>query len=228
MAQILNVFPLTIYVDKISKHEIYKEDFYKLYPKYDYDESTGASTVSEGYVDPFIHLEPSLDPLFREIAGHVRRYIHDTLKFRDIFNITFTKTWLSRMRDFKEIPLHIHSTSHISFVYYLNVPPNSHKLTFHNPHCSNSLFKTATSDKGDAEKNLVEEYNLLNSNTFFIHPQEGCVILFPSSVLHGTESVVPNFKGERLAIVGDITLIMKEEYKHFTNGYVDQRYWRQF
>ena len=93
MAQIFNVFPLTIYVDKISKHEIYKEDFYKLYPKYDYDESTGASTVSEGYVDPFIHLEPSLDPLFSEIAGHVRSYIHDTLKFRDIFNITFTKTW---------------------------------------------------------------------------------------------------------------------------------------
>ena len=228
MAQIFNVFPLTIYVDKISKHEIYKEDFYKLYPKYDYDESTGASTVSEGYVDPFIHLEPSLDPLFSEIAGHVRSYIHETLKFRDIFNITFTKTWLSRMRDFKEIPLHIHSTSHISFVYYLNVPPNSHKLTFHNPHCSNSLFKTATSDKGDAEKNLVEEYNLLNSNTFFIHPQEGCVILFPSSVLHGTESVVSDFRGERLAIVGDITLIMKEKYKHFTNGYVDQKYWRQF
>ena len=79
MAQILNVFPLTIYVDKISKHEIYKEDFYKLYPKYDYDENTGASTVSEGYVDPFILLEPSLEHLFNEIAGHVRSYIHETL-----------------------------------------------------------------------------------------------------------------------------------------------------
>ena len=228
MAQILNVFPLTIYVDKISKHEIYKEDFYKLYSKYDYDESTGASTVSEGYVDPFIHLEPSLDPLFGEIAGHVRNYIHNTLKFRDIFNITFTKTWLSRMRDCKEIPLHIHSTSHISFVYYLNTPPNSHRLTFHNPHCSNSLFKTSTSDKGIADMNMVEEYNLLNSNTFYLNPQEGCVILFPSSVLHGTESVVSDFKGERLAIVGDITLILKEEHLHFTNGYVDQKYWRQF
>ena len=139
MPDIFNVFPLTIYVDKVSKHEIYKEDFYKLYPKYDYVENERSNTVSEGQVDPLIHLEPSLNPLFTEIAGHVRRYIHDTLKFRDIFNITFTKTWLSRMRDCSEIPLHIHSTSHISFVYYLNTPPNSHKLTFHNPHCSNSL-----------------------------------------------------------------------------------------
>ena len=228
MPDIFNVFPLTIYVDKVNSYEIYKEDFYKLYPKYDYVENERSNTVSEGQVDPLIHLEPTLNPLFTEIADHVRSYIHDTLKFRDIFNITFTKTWLSRMRDCKEIPLHIHSTSHISFVYYLNTPPNSHRLTFHNPHCSNSLFKTSTSDKGIADMNMVEKYNLLNSNTFFIHPQEGCVILFPSSVLHGTESVVSDFKGERLAIVGDITLILKEEYLHFTNGYVDQKYWRQF
>ena len=228
MPDIFNVFPLTIYVDKVSNHEIYKEEFYKIYSKYDYSEDTGANTVSEGYVDPLIHLEPSLNPLFNEIANHVRTYIHDVLKFKDIFNVTFTKTWLSRMNDFKEIPLHIHSTSHISFAYYLNTPLNSHKLTFHNPHCSNSLFKTSTSDKGDVEKNMVEEYNLLNSNTFFIYPKEGYLALFPSSVLHGTESIVSNLNGDRLAIIGDITLILKEEYLRYTNGYVDQKYWRQF
>ena len=124
----------------------------------------------------------------------MRSYIHDTLKFRDIFNITFTKTWLSRMRDCKRDTLTYSFDKSYFFVYYLNTPPNSHRLTFHNPHCSNSLFKTSTSDKGIADMNMVEEYNLLNSNTFFIHPQEGCVILFPSSVLHGTESVVSDLR----------------------------------
>ena len=228
MAEIFNVFPLSIYVDKINKHEIYKKNFYKVYPKYDYVENERSDTVSEGQSDPIIHLEPTLSPLFTEIADHVRSYIHNTLKFRDIFNITFTKTWLSRMRDLKGIPLHIHSTSHISFVYYLNTPQNSHKLTFHNPHCSNSLFKTSTSEKGIDDMNMVEEFNSLNSNTFFLHPEEGCIVCFPSSVLHGTDSVAPDFKGERLAIVGDITLILKEEHLHFTNGYVSQKYWRQF
>ena len=36
MPDIFNVFPLTIYVDKVNNYEIYKEDFNKLYPKYDY------------------------------------------------------------------------------------------------------------------------------------------------------------------------------------------------
>ena len=132
------------------------------------------------------------------------------------------------MRDCKEIPLHIPSTSHISFVYYLNTPPNSHRLTFHNPHCSNSLFKTSTCEKSIPDMNMVKEFNPLNSNTFFLHPEEGCIVCFPSSVVHGTESVVSDFKGERLAIVGDITLMLKEEYLHFCNGYIDQKYWRQF
>ena len=88
MPDIFNVFPLTIYVDKVNNYEIYKEDFYKLYPKYDYVENERSNTVSEGQVDPLIHLETTLSPLFTEIADHVRSYIHDTLKFRDIFNIT--------------------------------------------------------------------------------------------------------------------------------------------
>ena len=68
----------------------------------------------------------------------------------------------------------------------------------------------------------------MHANTFCLKRQEGVVRLLTSSVLHGTESVVSDLKGERLAIVGDITLILKEEHLHFTNGYVDQKYWRQF
>ena len=48
MPEIFNVFPLTIYVDRINDHEIFKEDFYKIYSKYDYNEDTGPNTLSEG------------------------------------------------------------------------------------------------------------------------------------------------------------------------------------
>ena len=33
-----NIFPTTIYVGEIENHKKYKKDFYKLYPKYDYEE----------------------------------------------------------------------------------------------------------------------------------------------------------------------------------------------
>jgi len=228
MPQIYNAFPTTIFVEKISDHEKYKKRFYELYPKYDYEENDISNTVSEGQVDPLIHLEPTLDPLFQEIVDNVKVYVHDVLRFKNIFNFVITKTWLSRMRDDKYIPFHIHSTSHISFVYYLNTPKDSHKLSFQNPHCTNSLFATSTSDKGRYEGNMVEEYNDLNSSTFFLHPQEGFILLFPSGLPHGTETVSQDFNGERLAIVGDLTLILKKEYLHYTNGYVDQKYWRKY
>ena len=56
MPDIFNVFPLTIYVDRVNSYEIYKEDFNKLYPKYDYVENERSNTVSEGQIDPLIHL----------------------------------------------------------------------------------------------------------------------------------------------------------------------------
>ena len=38
--QIFNIFPTTIYVSEIPNHKKYKDTFYKLYPKYDYEQVT--------------------------------------------------------------------------------------------------------------------------------------------------------------------------------------------
>ena len=58
-------------------------------------------------------------------------YLHDVLKYKDIFDFIITKSWISRSRAAHEtIKWHTHSTSHISFSYYLNTPPNSHVLKF--------------------------------------------------------------------------------------------------
>ena len=73
-----------------------------------------------------------MDVMFQEIIRHTKIYVLDILKFKDMFNYAITKTWISRTRDKKEIPYHIHSTSHVSFVYYLNIPPYSHTTQFLN------------------------------------------------------------------------------------------------
>ena len=130
--QIFNIFPTTIYVGEVENHSEYKKEFLKLYDKFDYEENQISSTVSEGQVHPLIHLEPSMDSMFREIVRHIKIYVLDVLKFKDMFNYSITKTWISRTRNHKEIPWHIHSTSHVSFVYYLNIPPYSHTTQFLN------------------------------------------------------------------------------------------------
>ena len=58
-----------------------------------------SSTVSEEQVHPLIHLEPSMDVMFREIVRHIKIYVLDVLQFKDMFNYAITKTWISRTRD---------------------------------------------------------------------------------------------------------------------------------
>tara|TARA_Y100001937_G_C7136448_1_gene340230 strand:- start:4713 stop:5399 length:687 start_codon:yes stop_codon:yes gene_type:complete len=226
--QLFNIFPTTVYVGEVTDHQTHKQEFYKVYHKFDYEDSDANSTVSENTGRPFIHLEDNLDPLFNEIILHTKRYVIDVLQYKDIFEYVITKTWLSRTRSQKEIPWHIHSTSHVSFVYYLNMPPNAHKLKFLNPHNKNSFFLGMSLESRYEERTMVKEFNQLNSEEFYIHPPEGTVALFPSSIQHCTQCVDKCFSDERLAIVGDITLTLKEDQLQYSMGYIDQKYWKKY
>jgi len=224
-----NIFPTTIYVGQMDDHEKYKIDFYKLYPKFDYEESTIDNTVSENIVKPLIHLEDSLDDLFKEVVKHVKNYVCDVLQYRDIFDYAITKSWLSRARrPDNEIRWHIHSTSHISFAYYLNMPENSHCIEFDNNCSKNILFGAMNVEDDNKERTIVDQYNELNAQTFFLHPPEGTIALFPSSLCHGTRFTGGDFSGERLAIVGDVTTILKDDEFGFSTGYISDKYWKKY
>ena len=97
--QIFNIFPTTVYVGEVENHSENKKEFMKIYDKFDYEENEISSTVSEEQVQPLIHLEPSMDSMFREIVRHIKIYVLDVLKFKDMFNYSITKTWISRTRD---------------------------------------------------------------------------------------------------------------------------------
>ena len=97
-----------------------------------------------------------------------------------------------------------------SYIFFLllNTPPNSHVLKFANTNNLNGLFDGLnTSDIKDG----VRENNELNASSFYLEPEEGSLILFPSRMEHCTATKSNNFKGERLAIIGDITLVYKED-----------------
>ena len=225
-----NIFPTTIYVGEMVDHQKYKEEFNKVYPKYDYEETSWDNTVSENLGKPFIHLEDNLDSLFYEISLHAKKYVCDILEYKDIFDYVITKSWLSRARrPDNEIRWHFHSTSHISFVYYLSTPDNSHTLEFQNTCTKNDLFKAMNvEDEDTADRNMVKNYNPLNSPAFYMYPIEGHLVLFPSSLTHHTRFMGGAFKGERLGIVGDITLMLKEDQLNFSMGYIDNKYWKKY
>ena len=231
MTQIFNIFPTTLYLSQIDKHEEYKSKFYKLYSKYDYEQKSVRdgeewfNTTSENAGNPLIHLEDSLSELFEDIIYNVKIYVLEILKYQNIFDYVITKSWLSRSRaTYENIKWHSHSTSHVSFSYYLNTPPNSHDIKFANPHNINSLFVGLNNSD---VKDGVAERNELNASTFHLNPKEGSLILFPSSLNHCTHCTSDKFSGERLAIVGDVTLVYKEDGTNdYSMGYINPMYWR--
>ena len=231
--KIFNIFPTTIYTNKIKNHKKYKEEFYKLYPKYDYEQTSVENgvewfhTTSENMGKPTIHLEESLNQLFEQIILNTKTYVYEVLKYKKIFDFIITKSWISRSKTpFQKIKWHNHSTSDISFSYYLNMPPDSHKLQFTNNDNYNGLL--AGLNKSDV-RDAVHEVNELNASTFHMDPTEGSLILFPSSLQHCTEYASNNFRGERLAIVGDITLVFKEDGTNdYSMGYINPKYWKMY
>ena len=72
---------------------------------------------------------------------------------------------------------------------------------------------------------MIREHDEVNAETFFIHPPEGHIALFPSTIRHGTE-YIDGFVGERLAIVGDIICVLKKEYLQFSTGFISPQYWK--
>ena len=84
---IYNIFPTTVYVGEIENHEQHKNNFYRLYPKYDYDQvtvrdgKTYSNTISENSGNPLIHLEDSLEELFEQVIINVKTYVLDVLKY---------------------------------------------------------------------------------------------------------------------------------------------------
>ena len=52
MSHVYNVFPTTIYVGEVNDHKKHKEEFYKVYHKFDYEENKYDNTVSENISVP--------------------------------------------------------------------------------------------------------------------------------------------------------------------------------
>ena len=87
MYRSINIFPTTLYLGDLDNHKDYKNSFYKIYSKFDYEDDNWHNTTSENSGNPLIHLEESLEPLFMDIVSHVENYIYEVLKYKKIFDI---------------------------------------------------------------------------------------------------------------------------------------------
>ena len=128
------------------------------------------------------HNDNKYADLFSAIDFHVNYFAKQILKIKDDIDLVCMSSWVTMNSGSDYAQDHIHSSSMISGVLYLDAPPGSAPINFHG-----DLYKKNTF--GTFFPIQYSEYNQFNSNTYRVDVESGIIVLFPSNLRH---SVRPN------------------------------------
>lgn len=223
-ARALAIFPTMIYCNNFDPNISAK--LLPLLDPYTFSSDDGIQGEYLGLAD--MHLDDKLADFYKMITNEARMYLESLCINNDLFDLYIVKSTLSKI----SIPehhfaAHKHFCSDISFVYYVQVPPGSDSLYFLNEFKPNELFGHMFDDV--RERNMLTQYNAFNATAHYINPESGLLVMFPGKLLHGTRKMSPEpFTGDRIAIVGDINLVLKPDQNNWETGKVDLSRWRKF
>jgi len=225
-----SVFPLCIGEYFYNDHEDYKKLFLSKKNSFIVDEPDGSFYSGEVTGINDIHTDPDFYSLFKFVSDSCIQHF-EALDFdHSVFDIMISKTWLTILDGNSSLPLHMHETSHYSFVYYVTAPINSDLLAFFMDRNPNEPFHGAFADQRDSKvKTLIKNYNALNSLTWSFVPEQGKLFLFPSNVKHYTEKASETQNELRLSIAGDILLCYKQDQvPNYPTGLYPISQWRTY
>jgi uncharacterized protein (TIGR02466 family) len=120
-----------------------------------------------------LHEDPAFTPLVEFFNAQIARRFADFKVAGARFEIT--SCWANIQRRGDALRYHSHANSFLSGSYYVRSPANCGALEFLDPRATGFRF--------DFE---VTEMNQLNAEAFSVSPRPGMLVLFPSSIMHGT------------------------------------------
>jgi len=121
-----------------------------------------------------------------EICSPVKKQIDEAINefVRGYFKINFdgeffiNRSWVLEHKENHWSQPHSHPNSALSGVLYLDVPENSGNIKFHKPDNYHNQLNT------DTLSFVFHEYDIQNSDTWTIVPEDGVLLLFPSHIRH--------------------------------------------
>ena len=218
-----DLFPTLVAAETYNHHDNFKQTFFDNVQKYIRED--GITGEQSGHID--LHLNPDFEDFFKFVSGVAEEYIETLVGTKEIWQPWLVKTWFS---DFN-VPAHDHADAHLSFVYYVNVPPNkANPLHFIPPvDRLNDLVKGMFMP--DRNINVVENYNQYNCSSTAFTAQEGMLIIFPARMQHVVETLTTkptdNLIDRRISLAGDFILTFKESTAR-SMGLQPISNWRQF
>jgi|SRR5210317_79347 len=110
----------------------------------------------------------------------VDRYVHNILQISKKITFNLQNSWITKQTPNSQGLSHCHSNSIISGVLYLKTPDNSGRIVFVKHENQPTVAPPFLSIPFD-------EYNLYNSNSWYVEPKEDMILLFPSHIFHGID-----------------------------------------
>jgi len=176
-----------------------KNDYFKLHKTGYSFTSDKAGPLLEGGVESFealygdqLQLNKKFNNFFSELKINLNVFLNN-LKYKNV-DYFITKSWVAYTEKDQHIAAHDHGASHFSFVYYVKKNKNHSSITFYEP---NQRFYMPD----------ATEWNDQNHQNVLINNEPGQLIIFPSSLKHGTEKTKE--QSPRISISGDIIMTSK-------------------
>lgn len=125
------------------------------------------------------------NPMFKELSdwldSKAKKFFYDIYNPSGQVELYITQSWINHSEVGEEHHVHAHPNSIVSGVFYFDADPAVDKITF---------VRTITKDIDI----LPVQYNPFNSNTWYYSVDIGQLVLFPSTLKHTVESVLPSPK----------------------------------
>jgi uncharacterized protein (TIGR02466 family) len=226
--QVHMMFPTVVGSFTCDRHSEFKQAFMDRMPSHCAQHEDGGLFSGEASGHVYVHTDPALAQLFKFISDGIKAYLAMLEFDHSRVDINIVKTWISATDSNTVTPVHMHATSHLSFVYYMKMPKDADAIAFQIQASPNEPYYGAFSESTPRQQSFVLERNALNSNQSVLPVQEGQLLVFPSHLYHGTVKIGDMGDEQRVALAGDVLLVFNEEAPNYATGVFDPRTWRKF
>ncbi|MHC4708230.1 MAG: putative 2OG-Fe(II) oxygenase [Planctomycetota bacterium] len=210
MPKVTNMFPLSIYQDRLEIDADYRSrliDEIIEMGNHDANKKLGFSWTGDVHAIDCIHREELFQKLFQGFSKTLLGYVENLGISPQKIDLYYTRSWATISRENESIAPHAHVQSHISLVYYLKKPANTGGIIFSHDSPPNefspSLFHIQMLKSG-----VLTKDSPLNCKSVLIDPIEGDIIVFPSKTRHGTQD--NQTQDLRISISSDIVVTLRE------------------
>ena len=170
-SEVGNIFPTPVYTSKLEEKLTASELKFIDKNKKNTYKNDGNLTSKNHYIlneKPFKELKLQLEL-------RVDDYFNKVICSSDDIKPYITQSWLNYTEETQYHHNHAHPNSLVSGVLYLNSDPEFDKIIF-------------IKNVYHAIKPSIKEYNLWNSDSWYVPVKTGDILLFPSSLTHMVES----------------------------------------